>query len=184
MKKQFLYLVILSSIGCSSPKQVFTESETSKLIPTKDPLEGSWILKNVLMGDALDASCGFANVGKVKEMNLTLTSEKGFSGDIKKMFGQSSVNDFTGEYTVLSYDEKSKTGKIEFSPLMSTKMAALDPTLMECESRYFSYLQKSEDFKIEGGKLQLSNTYPLAKGDSGNSPFDQSYKNVLYLEKK
>lgn len=184
MKTNLIYLVILSAIGCSAPKQVSTENQTSKPETTSNPLEGTWVLKNVLMGDAMDVSCGFANEGKVKEMNLTFTLEKGLSGDIKKLYGQSSVNDFSGGYTVLSYDEKSKTGKIQFSPLISTKMAAVEPTFMECENRYFLYLQKSEDFKIEGGKLQLSKTYPLAKGDTGNSPFGDSYKNVLYFEKK
>ncbi len=184
MKKNFIYLVILSTIGCSAPKQVSTENQTSKPESNSNPLEGTWVLKNVLMGDAMDAPCGFVNEGKVKEMNLTFTSEKGLSGDIKKLYGQSSVNDFSGGYTVLSYDEKSKTGKIQFSLLISTKMAAVEPAFMECESRYFLYLQKSEDFKIEGGKLQLSKSYPLAKGDTGNSPFGESYKNVLYFEKK
>lgn len=184
MKTNLIYLVILSAIGCSAPKQVSTENQTSKPETTSNPLEGTWVLKNVLMGDAMDVSCGFANEGKVKEMNLTFTLEKGFSGDRKKLYGQSSVNDFSGGYTILAYDEKSKTGKIQFSPLISTKMAAVEPTFMECENRYFLYLQKSEDFKIEGGKLQLSKTYPLAKGDKGNSPFGDSYKNVLYFEKK
>ena len=184
MKKNFIYLVILSTIGCSAPKQVSTENQTSKPESNSNPMKGTWVLKNVLMGDAMDAPCGFVNEGKVKEMNLTFTSEKGLSGDIKKLHGQSSVNDFSGGYTVLSYDEKSKTGKIQFSPLISTKMAAVEPAFMDCESRYFLYLQKSEDFKIEGGKLQLSKSYPLAKGDTGNSPFGESYKNVLYFEKK
>jgi len=104
---------------------------------------------------------------------------------VKKMYGQSSVNNFSGGYTVLSYDEKFKTGKIQFSPLISTKMAAIDQSFMECENRYFLFLQKSEDFKIEGGKLQLSKTYPLPKGDStSNSPWGESYKNVLYFERK
>ena len=184
MKTNLIYLVILSAIGCSAPKQVSTENQTSKPETTSNPLEGTWVLKNVLMGDAMDVSCGFANEGKVKEMNLTFTLEKGFSGDRKKLYGQSSVNYFSGGYTILAYDEKSKTGKIQFSPLISTKMAAVEPAFMECENRYFLYLQKSEDFKIEGGKLQLSKTYPLAKGDTGNSPFGDSYKNVLYFEKK
>lgn len=184
MKTNLIYLVILSAIGCSAPKQVSTENQTSKPETTSSPLEGTWVLKNVLMGDAMDAPCSFVYEGKVKEMNLTFTLEKGFSGDRKKLYGQSSVNDFSGGYTILAYDEKSKTGKIQFSPLISTKMAAVEPTFMECENRYFLYLQKSEDFKIEGGKLQLSKSYPLAKGDTGNSPFGESYKNVLYFEKK
>ena len=184
MKRNLIYLVILSSIGCSAPKQVSTENQTSKQETTSNPLEGTWVLKNVLMGDAMDAPCGFANEGKVKEMNLSFTSEKGNSGDQQKLSGQSSVNGFVGWYTILSFDKKTKTGKIQFDPLITSRMASVDPTFMECENRYFLYLQKSEDFKIEGGKLQLSKTYPLAKGETGNSPFGDSYKNVLYFEKK
>lgn len=184
MKKNLIYLLVISTIGCTSPKLATTENQTSKIEIKNNPLEGTWVLKNVLMGDAMDAPCGFANEGKVKEMNLTFTSEKDFSGDKNKLYGQSSVNDFSGGYTILYFDEKSKTGKIQFSPFISTKMASIEPAFMECENRYFLYLQKAEDFKVEGGKLQLSKTYPLSKGDTGNSPFGESYKNVLYFEKK
>ena len=184
MKKNLIYLLILSAIGCTSPKQVTTENQTSKIEFTRNPLEGTWVLKNVLMGDAMDAPCGFANEGKVKEMNVTFTSEKLEEGGKLRLHGQSSVNGFMGSYTILFFDKNSKSGKLKFPPLISTKMASVDPTFMECENRFLSYLEKSEDFKIEGGKLQLSKTYPLAKGDTGNSPFGDSYKNVLYFEKK
>jgi len=184
MKKNLIYLLILSAIGCTSAKLVTTENQTSKIEITRNLLEATWVLKNVLMGDAMDSPCGFANEGKVKEMNLSFTSEKGNFGDKQKLHGQSSVNGFIGSYTILSYDENSKSGKLKFSPLISTKMASVDPTFMECENRFLSYIEKSEEFKIEGGKLQLSKTYPLAKGDSGNSPFGNSYKNVLYFDKK
>jgi heat shock protein HslJ len=185
MKKNLIYLVILSSIGCSAPKLVTTENETSQQTTSNNTLEGTWVLKNLLEGDAMHAPCGFGNEGKVKEMNLTFTAEKGAAGDKKKLHGQSSVNNFMGSYTILSYDKKTRTGKIQFEPLVSTKMAAIDQTFMECESRYFSYLQKSEDFKIEDGKLQLIKTHSLPKGDStNNSPWGDSYKNVLYFERK
>ena len=184
MKKNLLYLAILTTIGCKSPKLVTTEKVTPQQTTSNNPIEGTWVLKNVLEGDAVHAPCGFDNEGKVKEMNLTFTAEKGATGDKKKLHGQSSVNDFSAGYTILSYDKKTKIGKIQLDPLISTKMAAIDQSFMECENRYFLFLQKSEDFKIEDGKLQLSKTYPLAKGDIGNSPFGESYKNVLYFEKK
>ncbi len=182
MKKNFLYLVILSSIGCSAPKKVSVENQNSNLETIKNPLEGTWVLKNVLMGDAMDMPCGFVNMDKVKEMNLTFTDDKGNSSVIKKLFGQSSVNNFSGGYTVLSYDEKSKTGKIQFFTLISTKMAAVNLDFMECEKRYLSYLEKSVDFKIEDGKLQLSLTIPLTGNSS--SPWGESYRNVLYFYRK
>jgi hypothetical protein len=184
MKKTIIYLVILSSIGCATSKQITSQKEVTQTVTSSNDLEGTWVLKNVLMGDAMDAPCGFINEGKVKEMNVTFTTEKAASSDKNKLHGQSSVNNFMGSYTILSYDKKTKTGKIQFDPLVTTKMAAVDPTFMECENRYFLYLQKSEDFKIENGKLQLSKSYPLAKGDTGNSPFGESYKSVLYFDKK
>ena len=184
MKKNFLYLVILSAIGCTSPKQVATENQTSKIEITRNLLEGTWVLKNVLMGDALDAPCGFANEGKVKEMNITFTSEKLEIGGKLRLYGQSSVNGFMGSYTILSFDEKTKTGKLKFDLIASTKMASENPDFMKCENQYLSYVEKSEDFKIEGRKLQLIKNYPLAKGDKENSPFGDIYKNVLYFEKK
>jgi hypothetical protein len=184
MKKTIIYLAILSSIGCSTSKQITSKQEVKQTGTSSNDLEGTWVLKNVLMGDAMDAPCGFMNEGKIKEMNITFTSEKGVTSDKKKLHGKSSVNDFMGGYTIISYDKKTKTGKIQFEPLVSTKMAAIDPVIMECENRYFLYLQKSEDFKIENGKLQLSKSYPLAKGDTGNSPFGESYKSVLYFDKK
>ena len=179
MKKFFIYLATLSSMSCSAPKQVTTKSGA-----INNPLEGTWVLSNVLMGDAMDAPCGFMNEGKIKEMNLTFTSEKGPTGEKSKLNGQSSVNTFLGNYTVLSYDKKTNTGKIELDALISTKMASVNPAFMECETRYLTYLQKVEDFKIEDGKLQLSKTYPLPKGDTGHSPFGDSYKNILYFKKK
>lgn len=184
MKINFIYLVFLFSVGCSFSKQATTENQNSKLETSSNPLEGTWVFKNILMGDAVDVPCGFGNEGKVKEMNVTFTSEKLEVGGKLRLHGQSSVNGFMGTYTILSYDEKSKTGKLKFGPIASTKMASENPDFMECENRYLSYLEKSENFKIEGGKLQLSKTSPLVKEDARNSPFGDSYNNVLYFEKK
>ena len=171
-------------ISCSTSNQTSLESLNTQRLTAFNNLEGTWILKNVLMGDVMDASCGFMNEGKVKEMNVTFTSEKVAGTDRIKLYGQSSVNEFMGGYTILSYDAATKTGKIKFESLFSTKMASVDPNFMDCENRYFSYLEKAEDFKIENGKLQLSKTYPLAYDNAGNSPFDNIYNNVLYFDKK
>ena len=176
--------MLFAVMGCSTSNLTPSAQSISQPESAIVDLQGTWVLKNVLMGDAMDVPCGFINEGKVKEMNVTFTSEKVAGTDRMKLYGQSSVNEFMGSYTILSYDPISKTGKIKFEPLVSTKMAAVDPSFMDCENRYFSYLGNSEDFKIENGKLQLSKTYPLAKGDSGNSPFGESYKNVLYFDKK
>jgi len=176
--KYLIASIALLVIGCSNTKSV------SKVNSYSNPIEGTWVLKSVLMGDAMDMPCGFSNEGKIKEMNLTLTSEKEISGEKKKLFGQSSVNDFMGWYTILSFDEKTKTGKIKFEPLVSTKMASENTTLMECENRYLSYLEKMVDFKIEDEKLQLSITLNPLNGNVGKDPFAENYKICFYLIKK
>ncbi|WP_396168035.1 META domain-containing protein [Flavobacterium sp.] len=184
MKMNFIYLAIFSAISCTTPKQAFIENTNSSKVMDSNPLQGTWTLKYVLMGDAMDAPCGFSNEGKVKEMTVNFTSQKFDSGSKKKLHGQASVNSFMGSYTILSYDEKTQSGKLKLDPIASTKMASENPNFMECENRFLSYLEKSEDFKIEGGKLQLSKTVSIAKENSGSAPFGESYKSVLYLEKK
>ena len=179
MKKISILLMSFTIISCSTSNQTSLESLNTQRLTAFNNLEGTWILKNVLMGDAMDAPCGFMNEGKVKEMNVTFTSEKVAGTDRIKLYGQSSVNKFMGGYTILSYDADTKTGKIKFESLASTKMASDDPAFMDCENRYFSYLEIAEDFKIENGKLQLSKTYDNAV----NSPFYNSYNNVLYFDK-
>ena len=80
--------------------------------------------------------------------------------------------------------KKTKTGKIKFEPLVSTKMASENTTLMECENRYLSYLEKMVDFKIEDEKLQLSITLNPLNGNVGKDPFAENYKICFYLIKK
>jgi hypothetical protein len=174
---------MFTAIGCTTYNQA-TSNTNFDTISTKNLLEGTWVLKYVLMGDAMDKPCGFVNEGKVKEMSLTFTSEKLEGTDQIKLHGQSSVNNFMGSYTILYYDENLKTGKIKFSQLASTKMAAVNPNFMDCETRYLSYLESSEDFKIVDGKLQLIKSTPLPNNGNGNIPFGESYKNVLYFDKK
>lgn len=176
--KNLIALFTFLIVGCTNTKSII--KETIYL----NPIEGTWVLKNVLMGDAMDKPCGFSNEGEKKEMNLTFTAENSFTGDKKKLYGQSSVNDFFGWYTILSFNKKSKTGKIQFFSLNSTKMASIETAFMDCENRYFSFLEKSEDFKIEEGRLQLSKTYSIPKAKTGNLPFVDNYRNVLFFDKK
>ncbi len=166
-------------LGCST-----LNVTTSKQLAVTNDIEGTWVLKYVLMGDAMDKPCGFINEGKVKEMNVTFTSEKIAGTSRMKLYGQSSVNSFRGSYSILSYDEKTQTGKIKLEQVASTNMAAVNPDLMDCETRYLSYLERSEDFKIVEGKLQLIKSTPLPNNGHGNIPFGDSYKNVLYFDEK
>lgn len=174
--KYLIASIALLIVGCSNTRSVLNKNTYSK------PIESTWVLKSVLMGDAMDMPCGFSNEGKSREMNLTLTSEKEISGEKKKLFGQSTVNDFMGWYTILSFDEKTKTGKIKFEPLVSTKMASENTTLMECENRYLSYLEKMVDFKLVNNQLQLINTTKFVS--NSNLYPSESYSTILYFEKK
>ncbi len=174
--KYLIASIAILIVGCSNTRSVLNKNNYS------NPIESTWVLKSVLMGDAMDMPCGFSNEGKIKEMNLTLTSEKEISGEKKKLFGQSSVNDFMGWYTILSFDEKTKTGKIKFEPLVSTKMASENTTLMECENRYLSYLEKMVDFKLVNNQLQLINTTKFVS--NSNLYPSESYSTILYFEKK
>ena len=174
--KYLIASIAILIVGCSNTRSVLNKNNYS------NPIESTWVLKSVLMGDAMDMPCGFSNEGKIKEMNLTLTSEKEISGEKKKLFGQSSVNDFMGWYTILSFDEKTKTGKIKFEPLVSTKMASENTTLMECENRYLSYLEKMVDFKLVNNQLQLINTTKFVS--NSNLYPSESYSTILYFEMK
>lgn len=174
--KYLIASIAILIVGCSNTRSVLNKNNYS------NPIESTWVLKSVLMGDAMDMPCGFSNEGKIKEMNLTLTSEKEISGEKKKLFGQSSVNDFMGWYTILSFDEKTKTGKIKFEPLVSTKMASENTNLMECENRYLSYLEKMVDFKLVNNQLQLINTTKFVS--NSNLYPSESYSTILYFEKK
>jgi hypothetical protein len=174
--KYLIASIALLVIGCSNTKSV------SKVNSYSNPIEGTWVLKNVLMGDAMDMPCGFSNEGKSREMNLILTSEKEISSEKKKLFGQSSVNDFMGWYTILSFDEKTSTGKIQFESLASTKMASENTTLMECENRYLSNLEKMVDFKLVNNQLQLINTIKFVS--NSNLYPSEGYSTILYFDKK
>lgn len=174
--KYFIASISLLIVGCSNTRSVLNKNNYF------NPIEGTWILKSVLMGDAMDMPCGFSNEGKSRIMDLTLTSENENSSNRRKLFGQSTVNNFMGWYTILSFDEKAKEGKIQFESLVSTKMASENTTLMECENRYLSNLQKMVDFKLVNNQLQLINTIKFVS--NSNLYPSESYSTIFYFEKK
>lgn len=181
MKTKVICLVMLILISCATPKQI-TNKKTE--IQPPNPLQGTWVLKNILTGDILDAPCGFANEGKVDEMNINFTNQAQTENDLKQLNGQSSVNSFTATYKIISYNKKKQTGKISISPIMSTKMGAIEPFFMECEKRYFNLLQSTQDFSFQNGKLLLSKINPNANHDENYPYANEAYANVLYFEKK
>ncbi|OIN58971.1 META domain-containing protein [Arsenicibacter rosenii] len=157
------------------------KDEAASVTTRADDLKGTWVLKSVLMGDAMDAACGFMNEGKVQEMNVTFTQESvGDKGELK-LYGQSSVNTFAGSYTIDSYDMAAKRGKLNIGALAVTKMNSPNAEFMNCETRYLTYLSKAVDFSINAdGQLELSNTVKL---NGSGSLIGESYKSALYFSK-
>lgn len=172
--KKYIYLVALLLVGCSNTKKINKESTT------RNPLEGTWVLKNILMGDAMDVSCGFVNEGKVREMTITFSSDK---VDSKfKLYGNSSVNDFFGSYSLLNYNDTIHSGKLLIHPLAATKMASFDSSWMACENRYLSNLEKMEEFIVLNNRLQLIHSVKIVPNP--NSSLVEFYQTILYFDKK
>lgn len=67
----------------------------------------------------------------------------------KESGGNASCNSFGGEY-------EARDGKLTFGPLMSTLMACLEPGVMEQEAAYLAALQSAVSYRVEGGKLLIS----------------------------
>jgi hypothetical protein len=177
MKRFFVLLFVTFAMGSCKKDTVVVASEA--VLPNQ--LEGTWVLKRVLMGDMVDMPCGFVNEGKIQPMTLTFTTEKEGDASQMKLHGQSSVNRFFGSYTLTSFNKATGTGKIKLGALGSTKMAS-SSDLMDCESRYFSMLSESVDFKIESVngivQLEMGVKHPITGSVS------QGLDNLLYFEKK
>lgn len=175
------FVLLFATIAISSCKEN-TVAVESVILPNQ--LEGTWVLTRVLMGDMVDMPCGFANEGKVQPMTITFTTEKVANTSTMKLSGQSSVNQFFGSYVVNSFNETTGTGRIKMGALGSTNMAS-SADLMDCESRYFSMLSKSVDFKLElvNGKLQLEMGVKHPITGNITQPME-GLDNLLYFEKK
>lgn len=71
----------------------------------------------------------------------------GFDENGTDFHGQA-VNNYFGSY-------QAKDGKIKFSLVGSTMMAAPEP-MMEAETAYFQFLDKAESYRINDNKLMIS----------------------------
>jgi len=72
-----------------------------------------------------------------------------FQGD-KEVGGNASCNRFNGSYEI-------KDGALTFSPLATTMMACPDPAgLMEQEAAYLKALEAAASYRVEDGKLLVS----------------------------
>ncbi|KPM48800.1 META domain-containing protein [Jiulongibacter sediminis] len=115
-------------------------------------IEGEWVLQKVFLSDAYDSPCGW-EAGDHESITLNISSEGGkFSFN-----GNSAVNSYFGSFEVLSFDSESNNGTLKVGPIGSTKKAGSEP-LMNCESRYFSYLETAGDIGLfEENELRIGN---------------------------
>ncbi|WP_341228003.1 META domain-containing protein [uncultured Arcticibacterium sp.] len=141
-------------------------------IVIKEDLAGEWVLKNVFLSDAMDSPCGW-EVEKHEPLTLKVAKD----GDNYSISGKSAINSYFGSLEVISFDEKSRTGKIQTSPIGSTKMAGPE-NLMNCETRFLSQLDTATDFAFDdNGELRIGNFR-----DENSHPRDGGY--YLIFEKK
>jgi heat shock protein HslJ len=70
-----------------------------------------------------------------------------FSGDSGRVSGSAGCNRFSGTYTL--------TGRLQFGPLMSTKMACAEDRLNRQETDFLGVLQAASRHEITGDTLTL-----------------------------
>jgi heat shock protein HslJ len=138
----------------------------------QDDLGGNWVLKNVFLSDAIDTPCGW-EAGEHNALTMNVTKD----GDSYSFSGKSAVNNYFGTFSILSYNETTRTGKIKSGPIGSTKMAGPAP-LMNCEQRFFNQLETAIDFSIEENGVLKIGTFR----NENSHPRDGGY--YLIFEKK
>jgi len=124
-------------------------------------------------------ACNTAKINNQNNQNLTVTEkywklieingEKVTAGNFVKephfilksndnrIIGNSSCNSFSGTYTL-----DTKTNRISFSQMISTKMACIKPTV---EEAFFNILKTTDNYSVKNDTLQLNKARmaPLAK---------------------
>lgn len=127
-----------------------TNAETVSALDSSS-ITGNWKLKSVFLGDVIDTPCSW-EAPEHKDMTLNITSEK-VENDPKSFVlnGQSSVNQFFGSYSILSFDAATKKGTIKMGAIGGTKMAGPE-NLMNCEFRYYSLLGDATEFQLVEGE--------------------------------
>lgn len=110
-------------------------------------LEGTWVLKNVFLSDALDGPCSSPNYQTEITLKFSIDSTDA-EKPVYRISGKSAVNSYFGSFEIAEFDTENDSGIIKFSPIGSTKMAGPEE-LMRCESRYFSYFKEETDFSFD-----------------------------------
>lgn len=105
--------------------------------PRASQLEGAWVL------DSLGAPQGLSPADPSVTTNITFGD-----GEVQ---GSGGVNSFSGTY------EAADGGDLTFGALQSTEMAG-SPQAMEQEGAFFSALQETRHFELNGGKLILTSS--------------------------
>ncbi len=100
-------------------------------------LVGSWTLESFGEGEAAEPASAD------NPPNLTLEASRRTSGS-------TGCNRLTGSYTV------AEAGSLSFSPLATTRMACLDPSLAAQETRYLEALEETAGFSASQGRLRLT----------------------------
>ncbi len=129
----------------------------SAQVETENKLAGDWVLTNVFLGDAIDTPCGYTTkLDKTMTIQFDTKKLENESSPTFSVSGQSAVNRFFSSYSILSFDSGTGRGKIKMGVVGGTKMAG-PAELMDCESRYYSFIQEAESFEVlkDGDKTLL-----------------------------
>jgi heat shock protein HslJ len=114
----------------------------SEIIETATPIStisGKWKLIEIFKGDVIDSPCGINP--PTRDITLEFTANPSGMDDLLSLSGQSTVNEYFGNYKA---DSK---GAIKITTLGGTKRGG-SPEMMQCENNYYALLAASEAYKI------------------------------------
>ncbi len=150
-----------------------SKEEVSDKIDSK--LVGTWVLKNVFLGDAIDTPCGYATKG-VRELTMVISEDT--ESKTLKISGQSAINVYNGSLSIISSDTSNGISTIKIGALGSSKMAG-PPDLMECETRLYNFLNEAPELRIsDTGELNIG------RFKKDNTPSRDGGTFLIYEKKK
>jgi heat shock protein HslJ len=127
-----LFLLFAVTFSCKQTDMV----EIATPIST---ISGKWKLIEIFKGDVIDRPCGINP--PTRDITLEFTANPSGMDDLLSLSGQSTVNEYFGNYKA---DSK---GAIKITTLGGTKRGG-SPEMMQCENNYYSLLAASEAYKI------------------------------------
>jgi len=152
-KQFFLVLILFAGIfSCSTQQEtqsrdIIREDSAKVSVSDNNITEKYWKLVE-LNGQKITTT-----KNRTKEPHFILKAKDNL------VVGSGGCNSFRGSY------EFSDANKIKFSKMVSTKMACLDTSDMETESKFFKVLETADSYYVHGDTLQLNKAgiAPLAK---------------------